>query len=282
MPQKIKREGHKQDKREEAKKASKKEKDLNAEKDWTNDEISLLNDMLEANPCLRDVYHTDYTNRDIKEIAYTEIATSLDTNIPSIKTKLNGLRAELGQEMSKEKSNKSGQSSYELYSSSWTHYDKLVFLVQVIEALKSRNTLKIINVQEDEIEKEVRDTTIAKRKALAEKKLNLLSKCTEAIAANANTKAPLLNESATTKMSAFSLYVEEKLPQLKKRDRRTAEKCIPDILFEIEESADMSADGELNHQQRNPYSGFNFGIKQQGQQGPYNIQGQSYMDMLSK
>ena len=47
-------------------------------------------------------------------------------------------------------------------------------------------------------------------------------------------------------------------------------------------STNMSADEELNRQQRNPYSGFNFDIPQQGQQGSYNIQGQSYMDMLSK
>ena len=45
------------------------EKDSNTKKDWTDDEISLLIDMLEANPCLQDVYHTDYTNRGIKEIA---------------------------------------------------------------------------------------------------------------------------------------------------------------------------------------------------------------------
>ena len=75
----------------------------------------------------------------------------------------------------------------------------------------------------DEIEKEVGGTPIAKRKTLAEKKLNLLSKRTEAITANGNTKAPLLNESATTKMSAFSLYLEEKLPQLEKCDRIIAE-----------------------------------------------------------
>ena len=62
--QKIKRRaGHKQDIREEAKMASKKEKDSNAKKDWTGNEISLLIDELEANPCLWDVYHTDYTNR---------------------------------------------------------------------------------------------------------------------------------------------------------------------------------------------------------------------------
>ena len=86
------REGHNQDKREEAKMASKKEKDSNGKKDWTDDEISLLMDMLDTNPCLWDVYHTDYTNRCIKEIAYTEIAASLDTNISSIKTKINCLR----------------------------------------------------------------------------------------------------------------------------------------------------------------------------------------------
>ena len=43
VPQKIKRrESHKQGKREEAKMESKKEKDSNAKKDWTGDEVSLL------------------------------------------------------------------------------------------------------------------------------------------------------------------------------------------------------------------------------------------------
>ena len=70
--------------------------------------------------------------------------------------------------------------------------------------------------------------------------------------------------------------------QLDKHHRRTAEKCLSDILLEIEMLADMSADGELNYQQWNPYSGFNFGILQQGQQGSWNIQRQSYIDMLSK
>ena len=60
--------------------------------------------MLDAKPCLWDVYYTNYTKRGMKEITYTEIATSLDTNIPSIKTKINGLRAQLGGEMAKEKS----------------------------------------------------------------------------------------------------------------------------------------------------------------------------------
>ena len=96
--------------------------------------------------------------------------------------------------------------------------------------MKGTDTLKIINLQEDENEKEVEGTPAAKRKTLAEKKLDLLSKCIEAITASANMKTPLPNESVTTKMSAFSFYVEEKLSQLDKRDRRIAEKRISDIV----------------------------------------------------
>ena len=82
MPQKIKRrEGHKQGKREEVKIASKKEKDSNDKKDWTHDDISLLICMLHVNVCFWDVYNPNYTNSGIKVKAYTEILTSLDTNI---------------------------------------------------------------------------------------------------------------------------------------------------------------------------------------------------------
>ena len=141
VPQKIKRsEGYKQGKREEAKTASKKKQDWNTKKkDWTDDEVSLLIGRFKTNLCLWDMYRTDYTNRSIKEIVYTEIATSLDTNIPSIKSKINGRK------MAKEKSSKSGQSTDELYSSNWIHYDKLAFLVPVIGASKISDTLKKIN-----------------------------------------------------------------------------------------------------------------------------------------
>ena len=64
MPQKIKREGHKQDKKE-PKMVIKKEKDLNAKKDWTN--IYLLIDMLEEDHCSWDMYHFDYINHGIRD-----------------------------------------------------------------------------------------------------------------------------------------------------------------------------------------------------------------------
>ena len=98
-------------------------------KKWTDDETSLLMDMLEANPCLWGIYHTDYSKCDLKEITYTEIATSLHTNITSIKAKINSLRAQLDDRWRKKKSSKSGQSTEELYASKWTHYDKLNFLI---------------------------------------------------------------------------------------------------------------------------------------------------------
>ena len=44
--------------------------------------------MLEENPCLWDVFHKDYSKRDVKEIAYKSIATAFDTNISSVKTKI--------------------------------------------------------------------------------------------------------------------------------------------------------------------------------------------------
>ena len=46
--------------------------------------------MLEEKPCLSDVFDKHYTKRDIKEIAYAEIASSSDINIEPSKQKLMG------------------------------------------------------------------------------------------------------------------------------------------------------------------------------------------------
>ena len=124
------------------KKKEKKDPKAMSAKEWTDDETSLPIDMLETNPCLWDIYHTDYSKRDLKEITYTEIAASLDTNITSIKAKINSLRKQLEQEMTKEKSTKSRQSTDKLYAIKWIHYDKLNLLIPIFGASKSRDTLK--------------------------------------------------------------------------------------------------------------------------------------------
>ena len=67
------------------------------------------------------------------------------------------------------------------------HYDKLSFLITVFGASKSRDALKRMNFQEDESAE--KGVTPSKRMTIAEKKLDLLSKCTEAIIANAKLKA---------------------------------------------------------------------------------------------
>ena len=69
--------------------------------------------MLEEKPCLWDVFDKEYTKRDVKEIAYTEIASSLDTSIESIKLSKQKL---MGSELTWKGSSK-GQQNQE-----WTEY----------------------------------------------------------------------------------------------------------------------------------------------------------------
>ena len=72
---------------------------------------------------------------------------------------------------------KSGQSTDELYASSWMHYDRLSFLLPVIKSSKSRDTLKCKNEEENE---ELEETTLSmpglKKKTSTERKMELLSK----------------------------------------------------------------------------------------------------------
>ena len=85
-------------------------------KDWSNDEVSMLINLLEENPCLWDVFQKAYSKHD--EIADTELESPLDTATDSVKTKINGLRAQLGRELDKVNKIKSDQSTNELYTSS--------------------------------------------------------------------------------------------------------------------------------------------------------------------
>ena len=72
------------------------------------------------------------------------------TNTASIKAKINGLRGQLGGEVAKVNKTKSGQSTDELYASSWIHYDRLSFLLPVIKSSKSRDTLKRKNDEKND------------------------------------------------------------------------------------------------------------------------------------
>ena len=84
-----------------------------------------------------DVFDKAYTKRGVRKIAYTEIASSLDTNIESIKAKINGFSAQYGRELAKVNKTKSGQSTDEFYASRWIYYDRLSFLLPVIKSSKN-------------------------------------------------------------------------------------------------------------------------------------------------
>ena len=113
---------------------------------------------------------------------------------------------------------------------------------------------------------------VAKKKTIAEKKLDLLSKCTEAITSNSKK----VSEVSNTKKSAFSMYVEERLCQLSNRNRRIAEKRISDVIFDIKMSAEREE--TLNNQ---PMVYGNFNNNTYMNMTPP-MAGQTYMDMLNK
>ena len=217
-----------------SKKAKEEKRRLKEKKEWTDEEVGDFIDMLEQNPCLWDVYDKTYSKRDVRELAYTALAERFETSVPSIKTKINGLRAQLGREMANEKYTKSGQSTDELYRCSWIHLDRLQFMRPVIGASKSRDTMTV-QVQEEEVEQEECVTPIKsfKRKSLAEKKLDLLSRCTDAVNAGSSKKS---YPETTRNNSNFALYVDEKLCGFNKRNRMLAENKINDILFDFEMS----------------------------------------------
>ena len=127
----------------------------------------------------------DYFKCDVREIAYTELASILDVIINSVKTKINGLRPQFVQELAKAKK-KSDHSIEELYTSSWIHYTTyLSFLFPIIRASKSRDTLKQKNlIQEEEIKVETGYLPPFKNIFFVETKLELLLNCTEAITSN--------------------------------------------------------------------------------------------------
>ena len=85
------------------------------------------------------------------------------------------MRLQVGRELAKEKSTKSGQSTDELYKSSWIHYQKLSFLILVIRAGKSRDTLKRNNQSDEAIEIDKESTTVPKKEVNRREKARLIN-----------------------------------------------------------------------------------------------------------
>ena len=69
------------------KKETKRDDKSKGAKEQTEEETTSLIELIENKACLWDIYNKDFKKRDLKEIAYSEIATALDTTIASVKNK---------------------------------------------------------------------------------------------------------------------------------------------------------------------------------------------------
>ena len=111
-------------------------------KKWSNSDISLLIELLEETACLWNVYDKSYHLKDVRERDLNEMSECLDASPADIKTKILTLRSQLGREITKVNRTKSGQSTDQLYKSTWIYWDSLQFLRPVLQPGKSRDSLK--------------------------------------------------------------------------------------------------------------------------------------------
>ena len=124
-------------------KISKKKKTVKSIKKWNERNTSLLIDLLKERPSLWGILDSEYTKREVRQVAYKEIAENLDENwtISEVKSKINNLRVQLGRELKKTKKTKCGQSRDELHKSSWAHWDRMQFLVPQMKSGSTKDTI---------------------------------------------------------------------------------------------------------------------------------------------
>lgn len=218
---------------------------------WSDREVDELIDLLEDNTCLWNVSNKDYHIRNKRERAYKEMEEKLGIAVAEIKGKITSLRSQLGREIGKTRAKKSGQATSDNYKPTWPYWDRLQFLVDVMQAGKSRDTLpsrsstpdlmESVNTGREEslnstpeerdtissvVETPCRPSTSRKRNAEQEFKTKheLLKTCIQVLK-----EPPPQPESKS--QCTFSLYVAERLNNFDRRTRMLAEKRISDILF---------------------------------------------------
>jgi len=236
-------------------------------KKWDEATTNILIDLLEERPCLWDIFHNEYTKRDKREVAYTEIEDRIEFDIKEIKTKVHNLRAQLGRELNKVRKTKSGQSTNERYKSSWVYWERLQFLVPQMQPSKQKDNLDIsvANVEVDDNDQEFEttppkkvkhNTRLDQRKQFEEKRLDVLNKCTNLLTQENEPKQ---------EVSPFVLYIDQKLKDMDQRTRFVTEKKISDILYEAQFQMLSPTQQSLQNPQRQQ-GGF---IQGQGNQTNY-------------
>ncbi|CAB3993455.1 Hypothetical predicted protein [Paramuricea clavata] len=228
-------------------------KSLAKSKKWTDKEIDKLLEMLEDRVCLWDVSSKEYHLRDKRAKAYKEMEEKLGVSAAEIKSKIVGLRAQLGREMVKVRAMKSGMALSEVYESNWIYWDRLQFLTKVMEARKSKDNLVDQGDKHGNSPGSVETSVTAdansfpvpsqgqnsnktpnyysrksKKNDLEMKRQELLSTCINVL------KEPAPSQQAAPIQCPFSLYVAEKRSQFDRMTRMVAEKRISDVLFELE------------------------------------------------
>ena len=126
--------------------------------------------MHEENPCLWDVLHKYYTKRNVKEITYSNVTDVFETEINSIKTIVNGQRAQLECKLVKESKTKSEESTY---ARIWVYYGHLVFLLPVMRAAENEDALKLNAETMGQEEAEPKILQTVKRGDTAKRKVDL-------------------------------------------------------------------------------------------------------------
>ena len=99
--------------------------------------------MHEENPCLWGVLHKDYTKRNVQEITYSNVTDVFETDINSVKTIVNGLRAWLECKLAKESKTKSEESMDVMCARIWVYYGHLFFLLPVMRAAENKDALEL-------------------------------------------------------------------------------------------------------------------------------------------
>ena len=188
---------------------------------WTSEEITHLIECLENYPCLWDVFDKAYHMKDKREKALSEMSNQIEIEVMEIKTKINGLRTQLGRELAKVKKTKSGQGTDELYKPNWAFWEQLQFLCPVMTPRTSKDTI----VSSDCTEVGFHLPSKAPKKSMDLKKQELLSTCIDIL------KEP---PEKADNLSHFALFVDEKLKAFDCRSRMIAEKRITDVLFDLE------------------------------------------------
>ncbi|KAK3746093.1 hypothetical protein QZH41_004618 [Actinostola sp. cb2023] len=229
---------------------------------WSNEMLFNLIDEYEARPCLWDVFSDSYHNRDVTSKAKAEVQESLGIEWKLLSVQLTKLRQILSQNIKKQNTYKSGQGADDVYNPTWIFWKSLQFLIPVMNARQSRDTIIAVTIEDDESTGEDMSTSInidepesvdpdldatpsstvtPARKYKAKQKVQLHAKsdstdelmkeCLRLMKAPNTPPVPVTPNDAE---SSFGAFVAQKLKSFDRRTQIIGEKRITDVLFDLE------------------------------------------------